>query len=667
MRHSPKLLLFIVFLFLFHFITDPVFSQSVNMKKQISFNPSFTYSACWGYVAPNGREYAILGAYDGTYFYEIRRDRISNFVGFVPTGGAPNDFGNTWREMKTYSHYAYIVSESDTSGVQIVDLQYLPDSVHYVAKYLAPGHSSTHTISQSGPYLYLNGANSDFGNGTVILDLTVNPEQPILRGKWTERYVHDCRPLNDTIWAANISDGYLSVIDATNKDSLQTITSWQTLPSPFTHNCALTSDRKYIFTTDETLSPPGKLKIWNIEDLNNIIAVGSWKPAGFPNSVVHNVEIYDTLAVIAHYSAGVRVLNISNPANPVEIAWYDTYPDNNNTNYEGCWGVYMFPSGLIIGSDRKYGLFILDPELNPVQTIPHADFIAIPTTIEVGDTLGFVDFSSGLPDSWEWTVTGNQNFNSNLQNPSFIFSQIGQYSVKLRAGNSLGSDSIVKVDYINVTPPVLHPYSFTISGIQTLYTSPTDTGKVTYYWTLPTSAPGIAYKFHAQKFGGTASRWLNSNSNGNDNSITFTKSYLDSMARDFGLNGDTLLVTCRAYAYNGFDSLVTGNSLILNIKTNTVGINLTSSEIPGEFKLENNYPNPFNPETTIKYQLPKSALVTIKLYDITGREVSTLVNQQHEAGYYDFKFNASFLASGVYFYRIQAGEFSDIKRMVLVK
>lgn len=216
-------------------------------------------------------------------------------------------------------------------------------------------------------------------------------------------------------------------------------------------------------------------------------------------------------------------MNISNPANPVEIAWYDTYPDNNNTNYEGCWGVYMFPSGLIIGSDRKYGLFILDPVLNPVQTIPHADFIAIPTTIEVGDTLGFVDFSSGLPDSWEWTVTGNQNFNSNLQNPSFIFSQIGQYSVKLRAGNSLGSDSIVKVDYINVTPPVLHPYSFTISGIQTLYTSPTDTGKVTYYWTLPTTAPGITYKFHAQKFGGTASRWLNSNSNGNDNSITLLK------------------------------------------------------------------------------------------------------------------------------------------------
>ncbi len=414
MRHSPKFLPFIVILAFFCIIPNIIFTQGVNMIKQVSFNPSFTYSACWGYVAPNGREYAILGAFNGTYFYEIRRDRISNLVGFVPTGGNSNDFGNQWREMKTYSHYAYIVSEADTSGVQIVDLQYLPDSVHYVGKYFAPGHSSTHTISQSGPYLYLNGANSGFGNGTVILDLSGNPEQPVLRGKWTERYVHDSRPLNDTIWAANISDGYISVIDATNKDSLWTITSWQTLPSPFTHNCAITTDRKYIYTTDETLTPPGRIKIWNIEDLNNIIYHGTWEPPGFPNSVVHNVEIYDTLAVIAHYSAGVRVLNITDPSNPVEIAWYDTYPDNNGTNYEGCWGVYMFPSGLIVGSDRKYGLFILDPILTPVQSAPNADFTANPTTIEVGRSVNLIDMTSGGPNSWEWTVTGYQNFNLNI-------------------------------------------------------------------------------------------------------------------------------------------------------------------------------------------------------------------------------------------------------------
>ncbi|MCB0723574.1 MAG: choice-of-anchor B family protein [Ignavibacteriae bacterium] len=648
-----------------------VFSQGRNMTLLNKFNPAnpslqeWVYSALWGYVAPDNKEYAILGANTGTYFYEIRNDTTSRFVGFVPTGANPGDFGNYWREMKTYSHYAYIVSEADTSGVQIVDLQYLPDSVHYVKKFLAPGHSSTHSISQSGHYLYLNGANSSFGHGTVIMDLT-NPEQPVVRGKWNDLYVHDCRVVNDTIWACNISDPFVTVIDATNKDSLRTITQWQNLPFPSPHNIALTPDRKYAYVTDEN-THPGRLKVWDVQDLNNITLQNTWAPPGFETAIVHNVEIYDTLAVVAHYTAGVRVLNISNPTNPVEIAWYDTFPDNNVTDYDGNWAVYMFPSKLIIASDEKYGLFVLRPDLNPTPTIPVADFIGTPTTVEVGDSVKFYDVSTGVPDSWQWTATGNQTINSTAQNPIMHFTQVGQYTVKLKISNSFGTDSLVKANYINVIPAVLHPFSFTLSGIQTVLTTPTDTNKVTYKWTKSSSGSNITYKFRAQKFGGTAFRLLNSNGNGNDTSITFTKSYLDSLARDFGLNGDSLLVTCKAYAYNGFDSLSTGNSLILNIKTNTVGINLISSEIPGEFKLENNYPNPFNPETTIKYQLPKSALVMIKLYDITGREVSTLVNQQHEAGYYDFKFNASFLASGVYFYRIQAGDFTDIKRMMLVK
>jgi PKD repeat protein len=327
----------------------------------------------------------------------------------------------------------------------------------------------------------------------------------------------------------------------------------------------------------------------------------------------------------------------------------------------------MFPSGIVIASDRKRGLFSLMPDLNPTPGVPQANFIGSPTIVEVGDSIRLFDLSNGVPNNWQWTISGNQTLSSNSQNPAFAFTQFGQYSVKLRISNSFGADSLIKTNYINVIPTVLHPFSFTLAGIQTVLTTPTDSNKVTYRWTKSATAPGITYKFRAQKFGSTEFRWLNSNNNGSDTSITFTKSYLDSMARAFGLNGDSLLITCKTYAYNGFDSLATGNSLILNIKSNTVGINLISSEIPVEFKLDNNYPNPFNPETTIKYQLPKSAFVSIKLYDITGREVSTLVNEQHNAGYYDFNFNASYLASGVYFYRIQAGEFMDIKRMVLVK
>jgi hypothetical protein len=90
-------------------------------------------------------------------------------------------------------------------------------------------------------------------------------------------------------------------------------------------------------------------------------------------------------------------------------------------------------------------------------------------------------------------------------------------------------------------------------------------------------------------------------------------------------------------------------------------------EKPTTFELAQNYPNPFNPATTINYQLPTNALVTLKVYDVIGREVATLVNARQEAGRYTVNFNASTLASGVYFYRLQAGSFVETKKMMLVK
>jgi Secretion system C-terminal sorting domain len=92
-----------------------------------------------------------------------------------------------------------------------------------------------------------------------------------------------------------------------------------------------------------------------------------------------------------------------------------------------------------------------------------------------------------------------------------------------------------------------------------------------------------------------------------------------------------------------------------------------TAKLPTEFGLSQNYPNPFNPSTTIKYQLPKASDVKIVLYDILGRSVATLVSERKAAGFYQVNFNASTLASGTYLYRIQAGEFVQTKKMVLVK
>ena len=92
-----------------------------------------------------------------------------------------------------------------------------------------------------------------------------------------------------------------------------------------------------------------------------------------------------------------------------------------------------------------------------------------------------------------------------------------------------------------------------------------------------------------------------------------------------------------------------------------------SKEIPAQFTLEQNYPNPFNPNTTIKYQIPEPSSVTLKVFDVLGNEVAILVNEEKQPRSYEVEFDGSGLASGLYFYKIQAGEFVETKKMLLLK
>jgi len=89
--------------------------------------------------------------------------------------------------------------------------------------------------------------------------------------------------------------------------------------------------------------------------------------------------------------------------------------------------------------------------------------------------------------------------------------------------------------------------------------------------------------------------------------------------------------------------------------------------IPTEFALFQNYPNPFNPTTLIRYQVPEKSFVLIRLYDLLGEELATLVNEEKSAGSYDVNFNAGQLSSGFYIYTIKAGNFTSTKKMILMK
>jgi photosystem II stability/assembly factor-like uncharacterized protein len=106
---------------------------------------------------------------------------------------------------------------------------------------------------------------------------------------------------------------------------------------------------------------------------------------------------------------------------------------------------------------------------------------------------------------------------------------------------------------------------------------------------------------------------------------------------------------------------------ILKRDPNYTSVNNHKEFLPSDFYLNQNYPNPFNPTTIINYSIPKASFVTIKVYDILGREITTLVNEQKSPGNYNVQFNASRFSSGVYFYRMQAGDFVQTKKLVLLK
>jgi hypothetical protein len=107
-------------------------------------------------------------------------------------------------------------------------------------------------------------------------------------------------------------------------------------------------------------------------------------------------------------------------------------------------------------------------------------------------------------------------------------------------------------------------------------------------------------------------------------------------------------------------------ALTLPLNTVTQIVNMLK-DIPNSYSIQQNYPNPFNPSTTISYSIPKAGYVTIKVYDILGKEISTLVNEEKSIGSYEVRFNGANLSSGVYFYRMKAGGFIEVKKLMLMK
>lgn len=130
---------------------------------------------------------------------------------------------------------------------------------------------------------------------------------------------------------------------------------------------------------------------------------------------------------------------------------------------------------------------------------------------------------------------------------------------------------------------------------------------------------------------------------------------------------DTVLIAVFIVGNGGFPNV--GSKMFVDdlVWGNSSDVKELGNEIPDVFALMQNYPNPFNPSTTIRYAIPEESFTSIKVYDMLGNEVSTLVNEEQSAGIYETDFNSDGLSSGMYFYTLKAGNYIETKKMLLLK
>ena len=325
---------------------------------------------CWGYTSPSGREYALYCSEGSTIFIEITNPASPQIIATHSAASC------LWRDVKVFGHHAYSVSECG-AGIQVFDMSSIDSgSVPLVNTITSGGTTDSHNVAidEESGYLYRCGGGSDLG--LRIYDLNGNPAAPAYVSTWQDRYVHDAQIVTYTsgpfagkeiaFCCGGGSNGSVNtrfeVLDVTNKNNIQVLGTVFYPNAGYSHEGWLSEDRQYFYLGDEFDESNANLDsttyVIDVSDINNPSYVGAFdngNPAITHNLYTHNGYIFE-----ANYRAGIRIFDASvSPTNPPEVAFFDTYPADDDKDYNGLWSCYpYFPSGTVIGSDRESGLFI---------------------------------------------------------------------------------------------------------------------------------------------------------------------------------------------------------------------------------------------------------------------------------------------------------------------
>ncbi len=356
----------------------------------------------WGWTDPaTRREYALVGRTDGTAFIDVTDPVNPSYLGNLPK--TPGSRGNSWRDIKVYDNHAFIVADGALQhGMQVFDLTRLRDvgspPVEFEPDALYEGIASAHNIviNEASGFAYSvgsSGGGETCGGGLHMIDIQ-DPVRPTFIGCFQDEttgyastgYSHDAMCINydgpDTEHAGKeicfgSNENFLSIADVTDKQSPIALSKANYPSVAYAHQGWITEDHRYFFMNDEgdesssiqsgTPMAGTRTLIWDVTDLDDPVMIKEHFGTEF--TIDHNLYIKGNLMYQSNYVSGLRVLDISDPENPVEVGFFDTVPWSQEVEFDGSWSNYpFFESGTIVVSSGKEGVFFLkhrQPELVP--------------------------------------------------------------------------------------------------------------------------------------------------------------------------------------------------------------------------------------------------------------------------------------------------------------
>lgn len=428
----------------------------------------------WGYVSPGGKEYAIVGLRKGTAFVDIS-DPAAPIV--LPARYVSSGVDETWRDMRTLGPYAYVVNDGATGpGLQVISLANIDaGSVSQViATRLNGGLFTAHNIAVNTASQYAYLVSSSISPGITAVNLA-NPTSPAQSAVWGGATVHDVLVTTYTtgpyagreIAFAFAAHQGLIILDVTDKANIFERGRLAYPNVTYCHQGWLTDDRRYLLINDELdeIQNPNvnstTTYVVDVQDLSQPQFVRSFTNG--LSSIDHNLMVRGSLVYEANYTSGLRVWDVSDVRRPVEIAWFDTYPNNDSRSFNGAWGVYAhLPSGNIIVSDISYGLFVLRVDCNENGIDDDVD-VAVGSSLDVNgngipdECDGFVDCNgNGVSDRFDLSEGTSVDCNENaIPDECELAAQTGTDC----NSNGLLDECEIVVDYSAASPP-LTPIGF---------------------------------------------------------------------------------------------------------------------------------------------------------------------------------------------------------------